>query len=390
MSAFPNPEAELLLLCVRPSPSPADRSRILELLRAGTDYERLLRLSLGHGLMPRVYRRLSDDFAGEVPAAELARFKEHFQTNAARNLYLTGELLRLLEAFEREGVAAVPYKGPALGSLLDGDVTSQQFADLDIIVRPSDFTRASRLLAARGYAPHFELDGEAEEAAFMRLSYVQLFTRDEGRSSVELHWQVAPRFFARPLLDEGFWQRLRKIPLRGRQVLAPSDEDLLLILAVHGTKDLWERLKWVCGLAVMLESRPDVDWRALIDGAAAKGLRRTLLLGLFLAHDLLGATLHEEVMREVERERAVAGLARVVREGVFESPPGLARRTLFHLRARERWRDRMRYCALFAVTTTPVDWAAMRLPRRLAFLYYFVRPLRLVGKYVLKTPRRAH
>lgn len=391
MRAFAQPEAELLVRLVRPAFTDADAARAAELLRAGVDFDELLRLSLAHGLMPRVHQRLNTHFADLVPPAPLARFREHFQSNAARNLYLTGELLRILDEFEAGGVSAIPYKGPALAALLDGGVTTQQFADLDIIVRPTDYARAADILAARGYAPHFELKGSEEEEAFKRLSYVQLFERGGGTGVVELHWQVAPRFFARPLLTEEFWGRLRSVTLNGRDVLAPSREDLILLLAVHGTKDVWERFKWVAGLATLLaKDAGEIDWPLLLTRASAAGLRRTLLLGLFLAHDALGAPLPPEVLGEAEGDREVRRLAAWVLATVFDAPPGLTRRTLFHLRARERTGDRLRYCALFALTTTPVDWAALRLPRRLAFLYYFVRPFRLLGKYVLKTPGRAH
>lgn len=389
MKSFPHQEAELLLCCVRPESSESVASRIGELLRSGVDFDALLQLSLRHGVMPLVYRKLSGEFGGEIPPEEFSKFREHFQANAARNLYLTGELLRVLSSFESAGVQAIPYKGPALAAFLYDDVSLQQFADLDVLVRPADFRRASDILVSRGYAPHFKID-EDEEDAFIRLSYVQLFTRDEGTCLVELHWQIAPRFFAKPLVDEGFWGRLGTMSLAGRDVPAPSNEDLLLMLCVHGTKDIWERLKWVSGVAEFLAQAKEVNWSRLIERATAVGLRRTLLLGLLLAHDLLGAPLDEEVLREIESDRTVRRLAEESRARIFTGLPNLARRTLFHLRSRERLRDRVRYCALFAMTTTPVDWATLRLPRRLAFVHYFLRPFRLFNKYVLGSLRRAH
>jgi hypothetical protein len=54
----------------------------------------------------------------------------------------------------------------------------------------------------------------------------------------------------------------------------------------------------------------------------------------------------------------------------FEEP-------LFHLRARERLADRARYALAMAAPTVK-DWNALRLPDRLAWLYYLVRPARLI------------
>lgn len=381
-------EIELLLCCARPETSPPGASSVGELLRQGVDWELLLALSLKHGVMPLVYRKLSKGYAGEVPAPHLAKFREHYQANAARNVYLTGELCRILSDFERQGVDSVPYKGPALAALVYGDIALQQFADLDVLVRKRDFRRASELLVAQGYEPHFKLR-ERDEAAFLRLSYVQLFKRDGGKCLVELHWQIAPRFYLTPLVTDGFWDGLRKITLAGRHVLAPAPEDLLLMLCVHGTKDAWERLKWVSGLAEFVVANPSIDFARVLDRAGALGLKRTVLLALRLTHELMGTRLPEEVSREIERDASVRKLAAEARGWLFGAPPDLARRTRFHLRARERVRDRARYCALFALTTTPVDWAVMPLPRSLSFVYYLLRPVRLFKKYVLGSAHRA-
>ncbi|MEO7509414.1 MAG: hypothetical protein ABIZ95_19365, partial [Pyrinomonadaceae bacterium] len=54
--------------------------------------------------------------------------------------------------------------------------------------------------------------------------------------------------------------------------------------------------------------------------------------------------------------------------------------TKFRLRARERRRDRWQYLLLRSVTPTHQDLASVRLPRLLHPLYYFVRPIRLIGK----------
>ncbi|PYO80862.1 MAG: hypothetical protein DMD65_14450, partial [Gemmatimonadetes bacterium] len=48
---------------------------------------------------------------------------------------------------------------------------------------------------------------------------------------------------------------------------------------------------------------------------------------------------------------------------------------------RERWRDRLRYCARVALTPTSGDWAWLRLPDALYPLYYVARPIRLIAKY---------
>jgi hypothetical protein len=56
--------------------------------------------------------------------------------------------------------------------------------------------------------------------------------------------------------------------------------------------------------------------------------------------------------------------------------PGVWEKTRFRVRARERRRDRARYCALRLFTPTYKD-CAFNLPRPLSFVYYGVRLARL-------------
>ena len=379
------PEAELLLCCARTRLDAEQTVRIKSLLQQKLDWEYLLRAATQHGVMPLLYSHLSAICPEAVPEVYFKRLQDLFRRNTARNLFLTGELNKILRLFASHGIAAMPYKGPALAVSIYGDLALRQFSDLDILVRRDDVARASELLVALGFQPHFKLTGN-QVAAFVRLGYVQLFERDNGKNVVELHWAIVPRFFSFSLQTERLFQRLTQIDLAGHQVLAPAPEDLLLILCVHGAKDMWERLEWVCGIAELVRGNQVMNWEQVLEQARELDSERMLFLGLLLAHDLLGAALPGEVWQKIEATPAVKSLAAQVRKNLFQEnrpAPKVTERVSFHLRARERLRDRMRYCVRLALTTTPVDWAILPLPSSLTFLYSLLRPIRLVKKYRL-------
>lgn len=377
------PEAELLLCCARNEVDSENARRIRELLKKNLDWEYLLKAALRHGLMPLLYRNLTHTCPDLLPPEHLSRLRDLFRQNAARNLLLNAELGRILRLFERHGITAMPYKGPALALSLYGELALRQFSDLDILVRQRDVFSAEELLIGLGYEPHFSIS-ESQRTPFLRLSYVQLFSRDEGRSLVELHWNIAPRNFTFPLDVESLWERLVPLDLGGVRTRVPTPEDLLLILCVHGVKDLWERLEWICGVAELVRLHPSLNWERVVAHAARLGSERMLWVGLRLAHDLLGAELPPEVLRKIRGERELDRLKGQVLERLFaadERLPSLTERVLFHLRARERWRDRARYCVRLAMTSTPVDWSFVPLPNSLTFIYPLLRPFRLVKKY---------
>jgi hypothetical protein len=73
-----------------------------------------------------------------MPAEWLARLRMQYMMNAARNMKMTAELLRILDALKEAGIKAMPLKGPVLAQQLYGDVALRQFSDLDILVARED------------------------------------------------------------------------------------------------------------------------------------------------------------------------------------------------------------------------------------------------------------
>ncbi len=257
-----SPEISLLLACARTRIDRETAERIKEAAQRSLDWDRLIKASLTHGLMPLLYENLSTHCPDIVPPIHLNQLRDLFQKNAARSVLLTGELVDILDLFATEGIEAMPYKGPAIAVSIYGRLALRQFSDLDILVRKRDVWGCQQLLISRGYEPHFNIT-ERQLPSFLKLGYVQMFTRDRGQSVVELHWGIASRFFMFPLDTDRFWERLRSANLMDRKILAPSTEDLLLLLCVHGAKDLWERLEWICGIAELIRAKRDVDWDAV-------------------------------------------------------------------------------------------------------------------------------
>jgi hypothetical protein len=102
-----------------------------------------------------------------------------------------------------------------------------------------------------------------------------------------------------------------------------------------------------------------------------------------LAADLRSLEL-PAVARALAQDAAVVPLIHAVSARLLQEPglaDGVAERARFHLRARERARDRIRYTARLALTPTVADWAAVPIPVALGFFHRVLRPIRLVSKF---------
>ncbi|MGH7231994.1 MAG: nucleotidyltransferase family protein, partial [Nitrospiraceae bacterium] len=160
-------EHEIAVCCARISLGSDTASRLRTLFRQSVDWLYLLRLARQHGMTPLLYRHLSGTCADMVPKAVLDQLGEAFKENLQNNLLLTAELLTLMQMFERQGIAAVPYKGPVLAVSVYGNLALRQFRDLDIFVHKRDALKARDLLIERGYRPEFPLIGN-QDAVYLR------------------------------------------------------------------------------------------------------------------------------------------------------------------------------------------------------------------------------
>lgn len=372
----------MLLCCARTLPEVETQARIERLLLAEPDWELLWRMGQRHGMLPLLYRHLSTVNNDAVPQAFQSQLRAYYRNSAVRNHYLTGELLRILKLFESQGIPAIPLKGPALAARIYGDVVLRQFDDLDILIRKPDYQRARNLLLADDYELKLCLPDE-RETVFQRHSYHHSFSRVSDGSLVELHWGFAPSSFAFPFEKMRIWECVSSLNLHGAPVPIPATEDLLILLCVHGARHLWNRLKWICDVAELLRASP-VDWERALRRAAEMRSTRMLLLGLRLAQKLLGAPLPESVALQAQADRIISTMVAQVRRVLdpdAESPPRLPVRNLFHLRSQERLRDKLRYGLFFCTIPGTSEWGLLSLPPQCSFIYYVIRPLRVVRMY---------
>jgi hypothetical protein len=355
-------------------------------VRGQLDWDRFLALAWRHGLMPLVFSHLLNSFAELIPARHLQKVRDDYQQNTARNLVLAAELCRLLEVFEEHGVATIAYKGPALAIQVYGDLKLRSFVDLDVLVRASDAKLAGTLLAARGYRAHQELN-PAQEAILSHSKCDRVYFREGRIFMLELHWAIVPQYFSVALTTEAVLADCEFVEICGNKVRVPSPEMLLLLLCINGTKDLWTALEPVCSMNELVLRYPGLDWGRIIALGRSAGASRMLHIGLLLARQIFDLQLPENILASIDADRQVKDLVSEARTRLSESEmrvPGPVEKTRFQVWSRERGRDKVRYCALRLLTPSYED-CSPELPPSVSFLYYAIRPLRLL-RDVLKRP----
>jgi hypothetical protein len=356
-------------------------AKIQSWLRHDLAWQSLLQLAEGHGLLPLLYRHLHMLRPGAVPEVILGRLRDNFHKNAIRNLCMARDLVRLLDLLQANGIVAVPYKGPTLSLLAQGNLAWRQFCDLDLLLKKEDIAQAAELLIAQGFRLQFPLIPWQATSYLESMGQLPLL-RDRDGLLVELHGSLIPKGFSFRLNWERVRNHLQRLVLAGREVQTLGPEDLLLLLCVHGGKHLWRSLGWIWDLAELIRHQR-FDWQRVLLESQRLACERMLFLGLYLSWDMLHAPVPHEIQQRMYLSN-VQALAMQVRRQLFADPDQPVEgfeSSLFHLRVRERWRDGVRACQYLALAPTVADWTAFRVPSGFSFLYWIFRPLRVAFKY---------
>jgi hypothetical protein len=363
-----------------------------------TDWQPFAKACEDHQVTPFVFCQLQDR-GNDVPPGLSGYLRERFFEISARNYRLANEVVDLTLALQEHGIPVLAYKGPVVAIIAYGDLALRQYQDIDLVIRHRDLLDAVDLLVRRGFkiAPYSCRPDNPKEIS--RSHEITLAAPDKSYF-VDLHWRLAPeqaRAFSPDV--ERMWGRLETIELPQGRVVTFCREDLFLALCCHGTGHQWCPLKWLLDIAEILRSPAGLDWDRIETMTFRQPLARaSVSLAVLLAHDLLNAPMPEalpRVLAVTERTRSIASAihTEILTRG---HTAGSNHTALLGMEGSiSAWIDYLwaRYPRWFfehaVVRIHPKDRAFVSLPQQLDFLYYIMRPIRLVGKHSTRLARLA-
>ena len=268
------------------------------------DWSRLIKLAIAHGVLPLLHKNLTQAAPTGIDVP-LQSIKHQCKLNTIRNLQLTQALQDVLHLLEDNHISAIPFKGPSLATLAYGDISLRQFSDLDVLIRPQDFSRARSVLLFNQYSRIESVFGTGESEAQDLKQITVLgecsFLHPDGLTLLDLHGRLLTGEFPISTVSlDTFRQNLATVELLNQPVKTFCPENLLLYLCIHGTKDFWKKLVWLCDIAALIESHPQLDQARVIEQSCRLGCEQMLGLGLALVRDVLGVELPKAIAQHIQ------------------------------------------------------------------------------------------
>jgi hypothetical protein len=226
-----------------------------------------------------------------VPSWVSDELEASYLRQVARSALVATTRDTVLTVLSGAGIQAMLLKGAALVETVYDDPATRDMGDLDVLVAPSDFLRASDALTASGFTLQHPEGDPCKRAKLLASGWHHdaPMLASDGLLPVELHRQIVNH------LDVGLTLDPTELLARGRvsalaaRHLIPAAEDLLLHTCLHFAHGREIRsegaLAEVRDMAAVI-TREALDWDRFVVDARRYGAAGRVYLALFTLDQL--------------------------------------------------------------------------------------------------------
>lgn len=388
------PELVLLLQCARHYLNGGCQHQIQQLVKfPELNWSNVIKLASFHRLLPILSKVLSSNPSIAPSGAVMKALHAYQLKNIGKNFTLVNELRKFLKILDAHHIKSITFKGPMTAISAYGDLSLRNFSDLDLLVHPDDFLKLREIAVGSGYhcdklmaveeRECLQQFNAQEQASYFQSQKEYSLFEPESHIFLDIHQGILSKQFL-PLFDtEWIWDHTQEMKIGERQVLGLTPEVQVLVAIVQGAEECWPQLGKLFDVAMLIGKHPNLDWDTLIDLSESLDSLPRLVLGLKLIQSLYGVTLPAKVEEKIKTLPAIQELTQTIQHNILlENPCHVDSRltvgmVFYQLRLMQNWKNRVRY-VLTLMHPTLADMAAMPLPKALFFIYYLLRPFRLM------------
>lgn len=345
--------------------------------------------------MPSSVMALLAQSPNVLTADQRERLNEKIVRSRMSALRMTAELIRIVAALDGAGIRHLILKGPPLSQRLYGDIAARHSKDLDILVEPQALAASHEVLTRLGYRrTHAAIPLPAKSAAIRHVEKDDSYINVDCQVEVELHWRLFNLAALMPLPFEAMWTEQDTVTLGGRAIAVLSPRHEFLYLCCHGALHGWFRLKWLQDIARILQIWPADTLLQINRLTHELKLEPTVAGTLALVQELLGIVAPAPLQSLTAPSRPSQALTRFSRQSLAlpaaqSNFPSFVRQIgLFLLWSRLRAGIRFKCSVLGRALVTTQDVTQLPLPQWAFGLYYPLRPVLLLSRY-LRSRRQA-
>lgn len=196
---------------------------------------------------------------------------------------------------DRHNLGFIVLKGPHLGNTIYDNPIERMYGDLDLLIRPTEFSSVVNLLLSNGYKGPLVLSNRiATERAFYCWTMIS-----PEMVPVELHRNLAGygRF---PVDVDQLFERAELFEINKIKVHGLGPEDLLLHLCIHMMKGHFKFLerKHIQDVALLIKKR-NIAWDVFLGRVRIARCSHGVYYALLAAKNQFGGEIPERVLEQL-------------------------------------------------------------------------------------------
>jgi Uncharacterised nucleotidyltransferase len=304
------------------------------------DWERFVALARDHRVVPMLHGHLRSEMESTLPRSVTRIFRADHERNGLDCLRVSSQLIRVMEALNKEEIRSLPLKGVCLASRYYNNVMSRHVGDIDLLISLDKIVQADSTIRDLGYSrvsneTHMPVGRAFSEDPRVVYHYFYL---GPDRTLVELHFRLHPNPAILPIDAETLAERREVVvSLGGASIPVLPDRLQLIFLATHGARHRWSRLQWLCDFALLSRDSG-------LGGVAAAEeykLLNPLAQGFILAQRLLGVAVPKEMAAAYSPSLPIRYLVKQAEGRLLRGDEGHGSDAVGNFRLRERLNERI-------------------------------------------------
>jgi hypothetical protein len=304
------------------------------------------------------------------------------------NMLLTSELIKIMKLLEENDIKAIAFKGPTLAQLAYGDITLRQYVDLDILVDEKDLYNSAMILKSINLEADLSLEFLKNVTLIKVGSDFSLFHK-YNNIHLELHWNLFRKLLNEKRKDFISSNQL-SININGKDINTLDYNYLLIYLCVHGSKHLWERIEWIIDLDKLI-NKGTFDWNFMINTSRELKVYNMFLLGICLTDELFDTNIPLSIKELYVSNQKVNKLKTKILDLIdskimhqVEENKYMTLKFKIIMQMFDTKRESIKYILSVIFKPTHYDVYFINIYKSFSFLYYLVRPIRLIYSYFKK------
>jgi len=399
-----NVDLKFLINCCKINPIEEDFKAICSYLNTERlELITLISLANQHGILPLVYKTLKKLPTNAPPGntlgvhklqitnyESLSNFlidlKSEYSQIARRNMLMSAELIKIMKLLKENHIEPLAFKGPALAQMAYGDITLRQYVDLDILVDENHIFSAGELITSSSYIPDSDINFLKNDK-LLDVSSDLGFRNSRNNIYIELHWKLFRKKFSKTMNELNIRSNSTIIEIQGKKIKTLQPDLLLVYLCSHGSKHMWERIEWITDIDRLICNVESINWEMVWGYAQKMHSINTLLLGLSLSQELFGTNLPAFIEEKLNSHGNIQSLKTDTLELLHHNASSQAqssgitamfKKFGYHSKLHDSFWDKAKFYFTIFFKVTPDDVLNINLPKQLYFLYYIIRPFRLI------------